>query len=84
MTLILTRHRLAPAAAVAAGFPLALGFLAVHWLPGWDSLRDPLGEIGSWSWVSYGASILEIAGALAVGCAGLAAYRRWGVQRPAG
>jgi hypothetical protein len=84
VTLIFTRHRLAPAAAVAAGFPLALGFLAVHWLPGWDALRDPLGEIDSWPWVSYAASLLEIAGALAVGFAGLAAFRRWGVQRPAG
>jgi hypothetical protein len=78
VTLILTRHRLAAPAAVAAGFPLALGFFAAHWLPGWGPLSDPLWETGSWSWVSYAASILEIAGALAVGFAGLAVERTRG------
>ena len=75
VTLILTRHRLAPLAAVAAGFPLAVGFFAAHWLPGWGPLSDPLWETGSWSWLSYAASTLEIAGALAVGFAGLAVER---------
>ena len=41
ITLIFTRHRLAPLAAAAAGFPLALGFLAAHWLPEWSAPERP-------------------------------------------
>lgn len=89
VTLVLTRHRVAPLAAAAGGFPLALGFLAAHWLPEWSSLSDPVWEIGSWRSLSYLASTLEIAGALAVGLAGLAIVRRDGLaafgatERPA-
>jgi len=79
VTLVLTRHRLAPLAAVAAGFPLALGFFAAHWLPEWSVLSDPLWEIESTSWFSYVASTLEIAGALAVGLGGLAIIRERGL-----
>jgi hypothetical protein len=75
VTLIVTRHRLAPVAAVAAGVPLALGFLAAHWLPEWSPLSDPVWEIESLSWFSYAASLLEIAGALAIAVVGLAAIR---------
>jgi hypothetical protein len=70
ITLVLTRHRIAPLAAVAAGIPLALGFFAAHWLPEWSALSDPLSEIDSW--FSYVASTLEILGAVAVAGAGLA------------
>ena len=66
ITLVLTRHRLAPLAAAAGGIPLAIGFLAAHWLPEWSAL-------------SYLASTLEIIGALAVGLAGLAIVRRDGL-----
>ena len=87
VTLVLTRHRLAPLAAVAAGFPLALGFAAAHWLPEWSALSDPLWEIGSWRWLSYLASTLEIAGAVALGLTGLAIVRKNGLasfaSRPA-
>jgi hypothetical protein len=79
VTLILTRHRLAPLAAAAAGFPLALGFFAAHWLPHWSALSDPLWDIASWTWFSAVASTLEIAGALAVGLAGLAIVRDRGL-----
>jgi hypothetical protein len=79
ITLILTRHRIAPIAAVAGGFPLAIGFLAAHWLPEWSSLSDPVWEIDSWAWLSYVASSLEIAGALAIGLAGLAMIRARGL-----
>lgn len=78
VTLVLTRHRLAPLAAVAAGFPLALGFLSAHWLPEWSALSDPVWEIDSLSWFSYVASTLEIAGALGLGLTGLAAIRAQG------
>ena len=79
ITLIFTRHRLAPLAAAAAGFPLALGFLAAHWLPEWSALSDPVWEVSSMGWLSYAASALEIGGALAIGCTGLAIVRRRGL-----
>jgi hypothetical protein len=80
VTLIFARHRIAPLAAAAGGFPLAVGFLAAHWLPEWSPLSDPVWEIDSWRWLSYMASTLEIAGALAVGAAGLAIVRRRGLE----
>jgi hypothetical protein len=70
ITLILTRHRIAPLAAVIAGPPLALGFAAAHWLPTWSSFSDSFVSHGA-SAFSYFASALEIAGALAVAIAGL-------------
>jgi len=79
ITLVLTRHRLAPLAAAAAGPPLAIGFFVAHWLPEWSTLSDPLWEIDSWAWLSYLASTLEIVGALAVGLAGLAVVRERGL-----
>jgi hypothetical protein len=79
ITLVLTRHRLAPLAAAAGGIPLAIGFLAAHWLPEWSALSDPVWEIASWSALSYVASTLEIVGALAVGITGLAIVRRDGL-----
>ena len=41
ITLIFTRHRLAPLAAAAVGFPLALGFFAAHWLPELEPAQRP-------------------------------------------
>jgi hypothetical protein len=79
ITLILVRHRLAPLLAVAAGFSLAVGFLAAHWLPEWSAISDPLWEIDSWTWLSYVASTMEIVGALAIGVAGLAEVRQHGL-----
>ena len=79
VTLILTRHRLAPLAAAAAGFPLALGFLTAHWLPLWSELSDPVWEIDSLPALSVVASVLEVAGALAVGLAGLSIVRAEGL-----
>ena len=75
VTLVLTRHRLAPLVAVAAGFSLAVGFFAAHWLPEWSALSDPAWEIDSWRWFSYLASTMEIVGAVAIGAAGLGVMR---------
>jgi len=75
ITLILTRHRLAPYAAVAAGFPLAIGFGVAHWLPHWSAMSDPVWEIDSWRWFSYIASSVEILGALGIALVGVAALR---------
>jgi hypothetical protein len=83
ITLVLTRHRAAPLAAAAAGFPLALGFLAAHWVPDWSALSDPVWEIDSLPALSYLASSLEILGALAVGVTGVAILRRDGLESAA-
>ena len=83
ITLVLTRHRVAPLAAAAAGFPLALGFAAAHWLPHWSSLSDSFVDERV-SAFSYLASATEIAGALAVGVAGLAILRARGLTSVAG
>lgn len=79
ITLILTRHRVAPLAAAIGGFSLAIGFLAAHWLPEWSALSDPVWEVSSWGWMTYVASTLEILGAFAVGVTGLAIVRRDGL-----
>lgn len=79
ITLVLTKHRVAPIAAAAAGFPLALGFLAAHWVPDWSALSDPVWEIDSLRALSYVASSMEILGALAVGVVGVATLRRDGL-----
>ena len=81
ISLVLTRHRLAPTAAVSAGFSLALGFTAAHWLPRWSSISDPVWEIKSLTWFSYTASIGEILGAVALALAGLAVIRLSEVDR---
>ncbi|MEY2437139.1 MAG: hypothetical protein QOF97_1975 [Acidimicrobiaceae bacterium] len=78
ITLVLTRHRVAPIAAAAAGFPLAIGFAAAHWLPKWSSLSDSFVDDGANAF-SYVASLLEITGALAVGLAGLSIIRARGL-----
>ncbi|TMK89591.1 MAG: hypothetical protein E6G57_00555 [Actinobacteria bacterium] len=75
IVLVLRRHPRAPQIAVAAGFPLAIGFAAAHLLPTWSVLSDSFidGHVSAFSWF---ASLLEIAGALALGAAGLVVLRR--------
>ena len=84
IVLVLTRHRLAPIVATGAGFGLAIGFAAAHWLPYWSAMSDPVWEIGAGRWFSYVASTAEIAGALAVGITGLAVVRARGLGSFAG
>ena len=79
ITLAFTRHRLAPLAAASAGFPLALGFASAHWLPEWSAMSDPVWEIDSLTWFSYLASGAEVAGAVAIGAAGVSIVRRRGL-----
>ena len=86
ITLVLTRHRVAPLAAAVGGLSLGIGFLAAHWLPEWSALSDPVWEVSTWGWLSYVASTLEIVGAFAVGVTGLVIVRRDGLAsygRPA-
>jgi len=77
IVVVLSGHRTAPLVAVSAGFPLALGFTAAHWLPHWSSLSDSFVEGGA-GWLSIVASLLEIGGALWLGVAGVVALRRTG------
>jgi hypothetical protein len=70
-------YRHAPFLATVTGFPVAFGVAAVHLLPRWSAFSDTFvnahntGVTGlSWSVV-----LIEIAGALALGVAGLAVVR---------
>ena len=75
LTLVFTRHPLAPFAATAAGFAIALGVSATHLLPDWGVMSDPLpgGAVDGATWV---AVLAEVVGALALGAAGLVVLRR--------
>lgn len=76
IVLLLRRHPSGPRGAAIVGFPLAVGFFAVHWLPEWSVLSDPIWQIASWTWFSWLASTAEILGALLIGGIGLAVWRR--------
>src|SRR5688500_18609963 len=67
VVMIFTRHRYAPAAAVAFGFPIALGVSAVHFLPDWFGPLSDSFPAQDMSWVSWAVVAVEVAGALAVG-----------------
>lgn len=80
--IVLTRHESAPYVAVGAGFALALAFTAAHVLPTWSALSDSFvdGDVSAFSWF---AALLEIAGALALGVAGVSVLRRRRALTPA-
>jgi len=75
-------HRRAPLAALATGFPLALGYVVVHLTPGRSWLSDafPGNDVSGLSWA---AASLEIAAATALGLAGWSALRRRGLAAAA-
>lgn len=77
LTLVATRHPLAPFAAAAGGLAIAVGVSATHLLPGWGALSDPLpgGAVDGLTWV---AVLAEVAGAAALGVTGLRIVRRQG------
>lgn len=77
IALVLMRHRWAPTAALLLGFPVAVGVAAVHLLPRWSTLSDAFpGAHGTGvTAMSWAVVLLEIAGALALGVAGLSAAR---------
>ncbi len=72
---VLTRHRLAPEAAVAVGFSTAIGVSASHLLPHWSSFSDafPGSTVDALSWTAVS---VEIASAILLGVAGVYALRR--------
>ncbi|HEX7131403.1 MAG TPA: hypothetical protein VF228_02455 [Iamia sp.] len=77
LTLVATRHPLAPFAAAAGGLAIALGVSATHLLPDWGPLSDslPSGTVDGLTWV---AVIAEVAGAVVLGVTGLRIVRRQG------
>lgn len=83
--LVLFRHPLAPLAAAALGFPVALGVAAVHLLPHWSVFSDafPGAHATGVTALSWTVVLIEIAGALALGIAGVVALRRDVQARPA-
>lgn len=78
VALVLTGHRWAPTAAMVVGFAVAVGVSAVHLLPHWSTLSDafPGADSTGVTAVSWAVVLIEIAGGLAMGIAGLAASRR--------
>ena len=79
LTLIFTRHHLAPMAAVAVGIPHGIGIAAVHPPPRWSVLSDSFADGGAAA-MSWTAVSLEIAGALATGIAGAYVLRKRSVR----
>jgi hypothetical protein len=78
IALVLGRHRVAPLAAALAGGPIAVGVAMVHLLPRWSVLSDafPGAQGTGVTPLSWAVVLLEIAGALALGAAGVYVLRR--------
>ena len=80
--LVFRGHRLAPAAAIAVGFPSAIGFAAAHLLPEWGAFSDSFTGadvapgVNALSWVT---AVLEIGADLAFGAAGVVVLRARGL-----
>ena len=74
---VFLRWRWAAVAAVAIGFPDAVGIAAVHLLPHWSAFSDAFpGASGTGvTGFSWFAAVLEIVGALVFGMAGVHALR---------
>ena len=78
VALVYMHHRIAPLAAVATGFPLAAGYLLVHFTPERSWLSDSFVS-GNGSVLSSFAAGLEVVGALFLGWAGLRIVRERGL-----
>jgi len=76
IVLVFSGHRWAPAFAAITGIPVAIGVAAVHLLPPWGALSESFLDGGNgitaMSWIVV---VIEIAGAFAMGIAGLLALR---------
>jgi hypothetical protein len=79
VTVVFMRHRRAPLAAASTGLALALGYASVHLTPGRSWLSDSFLS-GDVSLLSWGATVLEITAALALGAAGAFVLRRPGAR----
>jgi hypothetical protein len=75
--MVIAGYRHAPFLAAVTGFPVAFGVAAVHLLPKWSAFSDTFvnaHNTGVTS-LSWSVVLIEIAGALAMGIAGLAVGR---------
>ena len=79
LTLVFTKHPLAPAAAAAGGFAIAVGVSAVHLLPDWGPMSDslPSGDVDAFTWIAVLAEVLTAA---MLGHVGLRIFRANGFQ----
>ena len=80
LTLVFTRHPLAPTVAAAAGLGIAVGVTASHLLPEWSAFSDslPQGDVDGLTWI---AVLAELGGALFLAAAGFKAMRGGGRRR---
>ncbi len=80
IALVLSRHRLAPLMAAVTGISIAFGVAAVHLLPHWSAFSDafPGARNTGVTALSWTVVLVEIAGALALGLAGVFELRRRG------
>jgi hypothetical protein len=78
VALIFTRNRRAPLVAAIFGFQVAIGVAAVHLLPKWSVFSDafPGSRATGVSALSWTVVLVEIAGALALGIAGVRGLSR--------
>ena len=92
VVLVFRRHRLAPLAAIAIGFPSAIGFAAAHLLPHWSSFSDSFtgSDVGArrqlrLSWVGGACSrsppISPSASPVSSCCAGVGSTPSLGARR---
>jgi hypothetical protein len=76
VVVVFMRRPEAPLVAAVAGFSLAAGYVAVHFLPARGVLSDSFTSAADTSWLSWLAGTLEVAAAVALGVAGVAAMAR--------
>lgn len=72
------RHRLAPLAALVGGASLAVGYVAVHFLPGRSWLSDSFTSAVDVSPLSWSAATLEVLAATTLAIVGLVVLRARG------
>ena len=74
---VFARNRVAPGASAVFGFGAAFGVAAVHLLPHWSAFSDafPGSHDAGVTAVSWAVVLVEIVGSLAMGIAGMAAFR---------
>ena len=75
VTLVVTKHPVAPMAAAAGGVAIAIGISVSHLLPKWGVLSDPLpgGDVDAFTWF---AVLAEIAAAATLAAVAYVAVRR--------
>jgi hypothetical protein len=80
IVLVFARHRLAPLMAVVTGFSVGPGVAAAHLLPRWSAFSDafPGGHDTGVAALSWAVVLIEIAGALMLGLAGVSALQQAG------